>query len=41
LTDFEPRLETALIWRRDRACGGDLDELVETAREVFGAPLHL
>ncbi|MCT9113648.1 LysR family transcriptional regulator [Streptomyces mirabilis] len=41
LTDFEPRLETVLIWRRDRARGGDLDELVETAREVFGAPLHL
>lgn len=40
-TDFKPRLETVLIWRRDRACGGDLDELIEAAREVFEAPLHL
>ncbi|MFF2126193.1 LysR family transcriptional regulator [Streptomyces olivochromogenes] len=40
-TDFKPQLETVLIWRRDRACGGDLDELIETAREVFEAPLHL
>ncbi|MFE4964530.1 LysR family transcriptional regulator [Streptomyces sp. NPDC056660] len=39
-TDFEPRLETVLIWRRDRGRGGDLDELVEAAREVFAAPLH-
>lgn len=41
LTDFEPRLETALIWRRERACGGDLDELVAGAREVFVEPLHI
>ncbi|WP_392757389.1 LysR family transcriptional regulator [Streptomyces sp. LN590] len=41
LTDFEPRLETALIWRRDRASGGDLDELIEAAREVFADPLHI
>ncbi|MCX4411381.1 LysR family transcriptional regulator [Streptomyces sp. NBC_01764] len=40
-TDFEPRLETVLIWRRDRACGGDLDELIEAAREVFADPVHV
>lgn len=40
-TDFEPRLETVLIWRRDRASGGDLDELIEAAREVFASPLHI
>jgi DNA-binding transcriptional LysR family regulator len=40
-TDFEPVLETSLIWRRDRACDGDLDGLVDAAREVFAAPLHL
>ncbi|WP_435220410.1 LysR family transcriptional regulator [Streptomyces sp. Tue6028] len=39
-SDFEAQLETALIWRHDRASGGDLDELVETAREVFADPLH-
>ncbi|MDX2646998.1 LysR family transcriptional regulator [Streptomyces sp. PA03-1a] len=39
--DFEPRLETALIWRRDRAAVGDLDKLVEAAREVFADPLHV
>ncbi|MGV9249041.1 LysR family transcriptional regulator [Streptomyces sp. NPDC003710] len=39
--DFEPRLDTALIWRRDRASGGDLDELIEAAREVFADPLHV
>ncbi|MFJ8364047.1 LysR family transcriptional regulator [Streptomyces sp. NPDC093984] len=40
-TDFEPRLETALVWRRDRASGGDLDELVQVAREVFAEPINL
>jgi DNA-binding transcriptional LysR family regulator len=40
-TDFEPRLETALIWRRERASGGDLDELIEAAREVFADPIHV
>ncbi|MEU6574885.1 LysR family transcriptional regulator [Streptomyces sp. NPDC046805] len=40
-TDFEARLETALIWRRERASGGDLDELVEEAREVFADPIHV
>ncbi|MFI9386569.1 LysR family transcriptional regulator [Kutzneria sp. NPDC052558] len=34
-TDFGPRLDTALIWRRDRAEGGDLTELVRVACEVF------
>ncbi|MGW9028378.1 LysR family transcriptional regulator [Streptomyces sp. NPDC055722] len=40
-TDFERRLETALIWRRERASGGDLDELIEAAREVFANPIHV
>jgi DNA-binding transcriptional LysR family regulator len=40
-TDFEPRLETVLIWRRDRTCDGDLDELIEAAREVFADPVHV
>jgi DNA-binding transcriptional LysR family regulator len=40
-TDFEPRLETVLIWRRDRASGGDLDELIAAAREIFSIPLHV
>ncbi|MEU4091510.1 LysR family transcriptional regulator [Streptomyces sp. NPDC026673] len=39
--DFDPLLETALIWRRDRAAAGDLDKLVEAAREVFADPLHV
>ncbi|MFI6360855.1 LysR substrate-binding domain-containing protein [Streptomyces sp. NPDC050743] len=40
-TDFEAPLETALIWRRERASGGDLDELIEAAREVFADPIHV
>lgn len=40
-TDFEPRLETALIWRRERASGGDLDKLIEAARAIFADPLHI
>lgn len=40
-TDFEARLETVLIWHRDRASGGDLDEIIEAAREVFAEPLHV
>lgn len=40
-TDFEAELETALVWRRDRASGGDLEELVEAARTVFAEPLHI
>jgi len=38
-TDFHPRLDTGLLWRRDRAAG-DLRELVEAVREVFAAPLE-
>ncbi|MEO6089018.1 MAG: LysR substrate-binding domain-containing protein, partial [Umezawaea sp.] len=38
-TDFQPRLDTGLLWLRDRANGGDLDELVAAAREVFAEPL--
>ncbi|MGA6162665.1 LysR family transcriptional regulator [Amycolatopsis magusensis] len=38
-TDFQPRLDTGLVWQRDRAHGGDLDELVAAAREVFAGPL--
>ncbi|MEU0845379.1 LysR family transcriptional regulator [Streptomyces sp. NPDC005962] len=41
LADFHPRLDTALLWHRDRARGGDLEELVNTAREVFGDPLDM
>lgn len=40
-TDFEPVLDTVLIWRRDRASGGDLDDIVAAAREVFADPLHM
>ncbi|MFJ1609002.1 LysR family transcriptional regulator [Streptomyces sp. NPDC088253] len=40
-TDFHPHLDTALLWRRDRAEGGDLGELIEAAREVFtDRPIH-
>ncbi|WP_037675226.1 LysR family transcriptional regulator [Streptomyces griseus] len=39
-SDFQPRLETGLLWRKDRANGGDLEELVAAAREVFAEPLH-
>ena len=38
-SDFHPRLETGLLWRRDRARGGDLEEVVAIAREVFAEPL--
>ncbi|WP_414937179.1 LysR family transcriptional regulator [Amycolatopsis sp. cmx-11-51] len=38
-TDFRPRLETALVWRRDRAEDGDLAGLVEGVREIFAEPL--
>ncbi|MGW4786372.1 LysR family substrate-binding domain-containing protein [Streptomyces sp. NPDC004230] len=33
--DFHPSLDTALVWRRDRA-DGDLKELVTAACDVFG-----
>ncbi|MCQ9179587.1 LysR family transcriptional regulator [Streptomyces sp. IBSBF 2953] len=39
-SDFHPRLETGLIWRRDRSQGGDLEEVVAAIREVFADPLH-
>lgn len=41
-TDFHPRLETALLWSRDRADEdtGDLAELVSAAREIFSEPLR-
>nr|WP_042179035.1 LysR family transcriptional regulator [Kibdelosporangium sp. MJ126-NF4]CEL13594.1 LysR-family transcriptional regulator [Kibdelosporangium sp. MJ126-NF4]CTQ99280.1 LysR-family transcriptional regulator [Kibdelosporangium sp. MJ126-NF4] len=35
VTDFEAHLDIGLVWRRDRADGGDLADLVDTAREVF------
>ncbi|WP_254644190.1 LysR family transcriptional regulator [Streptomyces sp. BV286] len=41
ITDFHPRLDTALLWHRDRAHGGDLEELVDAAREVFSEPLSI
>lgn len=40
VVDYCPRLETALIWRRDRASDGDLGGLVEAVREVFSEPLN-
>ena len=39
VSDFHPHLETGLLWRRDRARGGDLEEVVAIAREVFAEPL--
>ncbi|SED67275.1 LysR family transcriptional regulator [Streptomyces sp. Ag109_O5-10] len=41
ITDFKPSLNTVLIWRKDRADGGDLARLVAAAREVFADPIHL
>jgi len=38
-SDFDPRLGTGLFWRKDRADGGDLEELAAAAREVFADPL--
>ncbi len=40
ITDFHPRLETGLLWRKDRGESGDLQEVVHTVREVFAEPLH-
>jgi DNA-binding transcriptional LysR family regulator len=37
--DFDPRLVTGLLWRKDRADGGDLEELVAPAREIFAESL--
>ncbi|WP_239012419.1 LysR family transcriptional regulator [Streptomyces sioyaensis] len=39
-SDFEPHLDTVLVWRRDRADGGDLEDLMRAAREVFADPDH-
>jgi DNA-binding transcriptional LysR family regulator len=39
-SDFHPQLETGLLWRKDRAHGGDLEEVVAAAREIFAEPLH-
>jgi DNA-binding transcriptional LysR family regulator len=39
-TDFQPRLDTGLLWRRDRGEHGDLTGLVAAAREVFAEPLN-
>ncbi|MGW9028802.1 hypothetical protein ACWGQ5_32655 [Streptomyces sp. NPDC055722] len=38
-TDFHPQLDTALVWRHDRA-EGDLKSLVTAARKVFDKPIH-
>ncbi|GHH31336.1 LysR family transcriptional regulator [Lentzea cavernae] len=37
--DFRAQLDTGLLWRRDRGSGGDIEELVGTAKEVFAEPL--
>lgn len=37
--DFRAQLDTGLLWRHDRGTGGDLQELVEAAREVFAEPI--
>ncbi|MGW1052618.1 LysR family transcriptional regulator [Streptomyces sp. NPDC001118] len=39
-SDFHPRLETGLLWRKDRARDGDLGEVVAAAREIFSEPLR-
>ncbi|WP_421106853.1 LysR family transcriptional regulator [Streptomyces sp. NEAU-S77] len=39
-SDFHPRLATGLLWRQDRAHGGDLEEVAAAAREIFAEPLH-
>jgi DNA-binding transcriptional LysR family regulator len=40
-TDFHPRLDTGLLWRRDRADAGDLRKLVDAAKEIFAKPLAI
>jgi DNA-binding transcriptional LysR family regulator len=37
--DFRAQLDTGLLWRRDRGGDGDLNEIVEAAREVFAEPI--
>ncbi|MEU7218373.1 LysR family transcriptional regulator [Nocardia iowensis] len=39
LTDLQPILETGLIWVRARAEGGDLQQFVDVAGELFANPL--
>ncbi|WLW58218.1 LysR family transcriptional regulator [Streptomyces sp. YU58] len=39
-SDFNPQMETGLLWRKDRGEGGDLQELVAVVREVFAEPLR-
>lgn len=38
-SDFHPLLETGIFWRRDRAHGGDLEELIAAVRDIFAEPL--
>ncbi|RDI17835.1 LysR family transcriptional regulator [Lentzea flaviverrucosa] len=37
--DFRAQLDTGLLWRRDRASGGDIEEIVAVAKEVFAEPI--
>lgn len=37
--DFRAQLDTGLLWRHDRGCEGDLEEIVEAAKEVFKTPI--
>ncbi|MFD4641797.1 LysR family transcriptional regulator [Lentzea sp. NPDC058436] len=37
--DFRAQLDTGLLWRRDRADGGDIEELVEAAKQIFTEPI--
>ena len=37
--DFRAQLDTGLLWRRDRGDGGDIEELVAVAKEVFAEPI--
>lgn len=37
--DFRAQLDTGLLWRRDRGTNGDLEEIIETAREIFPEPI--
>lgn len=38
-TDFQPQLDTGLLWRHDRA-DGDLRELVEAAKDTFAEAIN-
>lgn len=39
VTDFAAHMDTGLVWLRERADGGDLDDIVAIAREVFAEPI--